>query len=111
VTDYTVQIQAKLDEIRRISNSGTIHLGPGTYPISKSLMVYGNTQIIGDGHTIIEQRADNTHAIIWNGSNIHMRDLTIKLAGACTELTGCIFVNSNNTASNRDERYPANVYV
>jgi hypothetical protein len=112
VTDYTVQIQAKLDELRTVSNGGTIHLGPGTYPISKSLIVYGNTQIIGDGHTVIEQRADNTHAVIWNGSNIRMCDLTIKLAGACTELTACIFANSNNVSSGeRDERYPENTYV
>jgi hypothetical protein len=111
-TDYTVQIQSKLDELHAISNGGTIHLGPGTYPISKSLIVYNNTRIIGDGHTIIEQRADNTHAIIWNGSNICMRDLTIKLAGACEEITACIFANSNNISSgNRDERYPENTYV
>lgn len=112
VTDYTVQIQSKLDELRVASNGGTIHFGPGTYPISKSLIVYGNIQIIGDGHTIIEQRADNTHAVIWNGSNIRMQDLTIKLAGACTEVTACIFANSNNTTSGkRDERYPENTYV
>ena len=111
-TDYTVQIQSKIDELRTISNGGTIHLGPGTYPISKSLIVYGNTQIIGDGHTVIEQRSDNTHAVIWNGSNIRMRDLTIKLAGACTEITACIFANSNNAPNGiRDERYPENMYV
>lgn len=112
VTDYTVQIQSKLDELHNVSNGGTINLGSGTYPISKSLIVYGNTQIIGNGHTVIEQRADNTHAIIWNGSNIRMCDLTIKLTGACTELTACIFANSNNTANGvRDERYPINTYV
>lgn len=112
VTDYTVQIQGKLDELHTVSKGGTIHLGPGTYPISKSLIVYSNTQIIGDGHTIIEQRADNTHAIIWNGSNIRMCDLTIKLVGACTELTACIFANSNNVSGGKmDERYPVNTYV
>ena len=111
-TDYTLQIQSKLDELHNISDGGTIHLGPGTYPISKSLIVYNNTQIIGNGHTIIKQTADNTHAIIWNGSNIRMSDLTIKLAGACTELTACIYANSNNIASgNRDEKYPENSYV
>lgn len=111
-TDYTVKIQNKLDELHTVSNGGTIHLGSGTYPISKSLIVYGNTQIIGDGRTVIEQRADNTHAVIWNGSNIRMCDLTIKLAGACTELTACIFANSNNTSDGvRDERYPENKNV
>ena len=111
-TDYTLQIQSKLDELHNISDGGTIHLGPGTYPISKSLIVYNNTQIIGDGHTIIKQTADNTHAIIWNGSNIRVSDLTIKLAGACTELTACIYANSNNVAGgNRDEKYPENLYV
>jgi hypothetical protein len=112
ITDYTVQIQSKLDELHSISNGGTIHLGSGTYPISKSLIVYGNTQIIGEGHTVIEQRADNTHAVIWNGSNIRMCDLTIALAGACTELTACIYANSDNVQGrNRDERYPENLYV
>jgi hypothetical protein len=111
LTDYTVQIQSKLDELHNVSNGGTIHLGPGTYPISKSLIVYGNTQIIGNGHTIIEQKADNTHAVIWNGSNIHMCDLTIKLSGECTETTACIFANSNNIGENRDARYPENTYV
>lgn len=111
-TDYTVQIQSKIDELRTTSNGGTIHLGPGTYPISKSLIVSGNIQIFGDGYTVIEQRADNTHAVIWNGSNIRMCDLTIKLAGACTENTACIFANSNNTTSGvRNEKYPENMYV
>jgi hypothetical protein len=41
-----------------------------------------------------------------------MRDLTIKLAGACTEITACIFTNSFNVPSgDRDERYPENWYV
>lgn len=112
-TDYTVQIQNKLNDLHNISNGGTIYLGSGTYPISSSLIIYDNTRIIGDGQTIIEQKKDNTHAMIWSGSNITMRDLTIKLSGACTELTSCIFINSNNRegASNRDTRYPANVYV
>jgi hypothetical protein len=69
-TDYTDKIQNKLTEIHNTTNGGTIYLGTGTYPISKSLIVYGNTQIIGNGRTVIEQRADNTHAVIWNGSNI-----------------------------------------
>jgi hypothetical protein len=115
VTDYTVQIQTKLDELHTITKGGTIHLGPGTYPISKSLIVYNDTTIIGCGvETVIQQTADNTHAVIWNGSNIRMQDLTIKLAGACTEVTACIFANSYNTATvdgHRDERYPENMYV
>lgn len=111
-TDYTDKIQSKLTELHNTTKGGIIYLGPGTYPISRSLIVYDNTQIIGNGHTIIEQRADNTHAIIWNGSNIRMCDLTIKLAGVCSEVTACIFANSYNTASgNRDERYPENMYV
>jgi hypothetical protein len=112
VTDYTAKIQNKLNELHTVSNGGTIHLGSGTYPISNSLIVYNNTRIVGNGKTIIEQRADNTHAIIWNGSNIRMCDLTIKLACACTEITACIFANSNNTSSGvRDERYPENTFV
>lgn len=115
ITDYTTQIQTKLDELHNISNGGTIHLGPGVYPINKSLIVYGNTQVIGDGHTTIEQRADNTHAVIWSGSNIRMSDLTIKLAGHCTEITACIFTNSANSElagpDKRDDRYPENMYV
>jgi hypothetical protein len=112
VTDYTVQIQSKLDELHNISKGGTIYLGPGTYPISDSLIIYGGTQIIGDGHTIIEQRSDNTHAVIWNGSRIRMSNLTIKLAGTCTDITACIYTNNNNTSSGtRDERYPENTYV
>ena len=112
VTDYTAQIQNKLNELHTIYDGGTIHLGSGTYPISGSLVVYDNTRIIGNGHTIIKQTADNTHAIILSGSNIVMRDLTIKLAGKCTEITSCIYANSNNRANgNRDEKYPENIYV
>jgi len=116
VTDYTSKIQSKLDELHSVTNGGTIYLGSGTYPISGSLIVYDNTRIIGDGQTVIEQTADNTHAIIWTGSNIVMRDLTIKLSGVCTELTSCIFVNSNNGTNivgdkERDARYPENTYV
>ena len=112
ITDYTVQIQSKLDELSSVSNGGTIYLGPGVYPITKSLIVHGNINIIGEGNTIIEQKSDNTHAIIWNGSNICMRDLTIKLSGECTELTACILSNDNNsTQGNRDDRYPENTYV
>jgi hypothetical protein len=108
-TDYTSKIQSKLDVLHSVSNGGTIYLGPGTYKISGSLIVYDNTRIIGDGQTVIEQTSDNTHAVIWSGSSIVMRDLTIKLSGSCTELTGCIFVNSDNVADgNRDERYPEN---
>lgn len=111
-TDYTTRIQSKLDELHGVTNGGTIHLGPGTYPISNSLIVYSNTQIVGTGRTVIEQRADNTHAVIWSGSNIRMSDLTIRLAGDCTELTACVFVNSDNMdAGNRDTRYPENVYA
>lgn len=112
VTDYTAKIQNKLDVLHTTSGGGTIHLGPGTYPISNSLIVYGNTKIIGDGHTIIEQRADNTHAVIWSGNNIQMQDLTIKLAGKCTDITACIYANSNNISNgNFDDRYPENASV
>ena len=112
VTDYTIQIQSKLDELHNVTKGGTIHLGPGIYPISDSLIVHGDTQIVGDGDTIIEQRSDNVHAVVWNGSRIRMRDLTIKLAGACTEITSCIYTNNNNiTSGTRDERYPENTYV
>jgi hypothetical protein len=112
VTNYTSQIQNKLDILHSTTNGGTIYLGPGTYKINNSLIVYENTRIIGDGQTVIEQTADNTHAVVWSGSNIVMRDLTIKLSGACTELTACIFINSYNTDNGeRDEKYPINSYV
>lgn len=111
-TDYTTKIQNKINEIHLLSNGGTIHLGSGTYPINNSLIVYDNTRIIGNGETIIEQKADNTHAVIWSGSNIVMRDLTIKLSGVCTDVTACIYANSNNRSTgDRDERYPENTYV
>ena len=112
VTDYTAKLQNKLDELHTVHNGGTIYLGSGTYPISKSLMIYDNIRIIGDGQTVIEQIADNTHAIIWNGSNITMRDLTIKLSGNCTEITSCIFTNNNNRAEgNKNSLYPENIYI
>ena len=111
-TDYTTKIQNKINEVHLLSNGGTIHLGSGSYPINNSLIVYDNTRIIGNGETIIEQKADNTHAVVWSGSNIVMRDLTIKLSGACTDITACIYANSNNRAAGeRDERYPENTYV
>lgn len=112
-TDYTEKIQNKLIEVHNTTKGGTIYLGPGTYPISGSLVIYDNTRIIGDGQTVIEQTADNTHAIILNGSYITLRDLTIKLSGKCIENTACVFANSNNHAEygERDERYPENMYV
>lgn len=107
VTDYTDKIQSKLTEIHNTSNGGTIYLGTGTYPISGSLIVYANTRIIGCGiQTIIKQTADNTDAIVLNGSDITMEDFCIQLAGACTELTACIYANSNNSAG--DDGYPSN---
>lgn len=110
VTDYTVQIQTKLDELHNISNGGTINLGPGIYPISKSLIVYRNTSIIGCGiKTVVAQTADNTDAIIVNGNDITLRDFCIRLDGACTELTACVYSNSGNT--NGDNGYPSNYYV
>lgn len=112
-TDYTTRIQQKLDEIHKITQGGTIHLGSGTYKISNSLIVYENTHIIGNGQTVIEQVADNTHAIVLSGNYITLRDLTIKLSGACVEDTACVFANCSNHAEHgtRDERYPENIYV
>lgn len=109
VTDYTVQIQSKLDELHSVSNGGTVHLGNGTYPISRSLIVYDNTRIIGDSQTIIEQTADNTHAIIISGSNIALKDFNINIDGSCTEVTACVFINSQNTDGANG--YPNNYYV
>lgn len=98
-TDYTAKIQSKLDVLHLVSNGGTLHLGPGTYKISGSLLVYDNTRIIGDGQTIIEQTANNTHALVLCGSEIAIEDLSIKLSGTCTEITAGIYVNSYNRPS------------
>ena len=113
VTDYAVQIQSKLDELHNVSDGGTIYLGPGTYPINDSLIVYDNTRIIGDGQTVIEQRADNTHAIIINGSNITIKDLSINLMGGCTAITACVYVNSDNKpdSGKYDSTLPQNTYA
>ena len=108
-TDYTEKIQSKLTEIHNTSNGGTIYLGPGTYPIGNSLIVYHNTRIIGDGKTVIKQTADNTHALILCGMNIVLKDLDISLAGGCTELTACVYANSNNASGGNG--YPPNIYV
>lgn len=98
-TDYTDKIQSKLTEIHNTTKGGTIYLGPGTYKISGSLIVYDNTRIIGDGQTVIEQTADNTHALVVCGSSITIEDLSIKLSGACDRITACIYVNSMNKPS------------
>lgn len=98
-TDYTSKIQSKLDVLHSVSDGGTIYLGPGTYKISNSLIVYGNTRIIGDGKTVIEQTADNTHALVLCGSNITIEDLSLRLSGRCTKITGCVYVNSYNKPS------------
>lgn len=109
-TDYTVQIQSKLDELHIVSKGGIINLGPGTYPISKSLIIYGNTTIVGCGvKTTIMQTVDNTDAIVASGSNITLKDFCIHLGGACTELTGCVYINSNNP--NGENGYPSNYYA
>lgn len=109
-TDYTSKIQSKLDVLHSVTNGGTIYLGPGTYKISGNLFVYDNTRIIGDGQTIIEQTAENTHALILSGSNITIRDLTVKLSGECTNLTACIYVNSENHPS-RPDKYDSNLPI
>ena len=111
--DYTEIIQRKLDEVHNTTNGGNVFLGNGTYKISNSLIVYSNTRIIGTGYSTIEQTSDNTHGIIMNGDYIHLQDLTIKLSGACTELTGCIFANSNNHVNSNkyDANYPSNHHV
>lgn len=96
-TDYTQQIQDKIDELVALNNGGTIYLGNGTYNISDSLTLYSNIKVVGTGKTIINQTSDNTHAVVWNGEYISMQDLTIALSGECTELTGCIYANSEDT--------------
>lgn len=109
-TDYTARIQSKLDEIHAVTNGGTVYLGPGTYPISGSLIIYSNTRIIGYGvDTIVHQNADNTDAIIVNGNDVTLKDFSIKLAGACTEITACVYANSDNQAG--ENGYPSNFYV
>ena len=52
VSDYTIQIQQKIDEIYKVSKGGTINLGPGTYKINNSLILYENTILQGNGRTI-----------------------------------------------------------
>ena len=113
-SDYTARIQSKLNELNSLSRGGTIHLGPGTSKISDSLIVYGNTTIQGTGLTTIEQISDNTHAIVLSGSNINLKDLTIKLSGECTEDTACIFANSDNhptLGGHYNDKYPQNMYT
>ena len=113
-TDYTEKIQSKLTEIHNTTDGGTIYLGAGTYPITRSLIIYDNTRIIGNGQTIIDQTSDNTHAIILSGSNITISDLIVKLSGACTVLTACMFVNSGNhpllSEEEYDSAFPENMY-
>lgn len=112
-TDYTSKIQSKLDVLHSVSDGGTVYLGPGTYPISGSLIVYSNTRIIGDGQTVIKQTADNTHALILSGSYITIKDLTVRLSGACTALTACMYVNSYNHPNypKYDSTLPENIYA
>lgn len=113
-TDYTSIIQNKINELKTVSKGGTVYLGNGTYHINDSLILYSNIKVVGTGKTVINQRTANKHAVVWSGSYISMQGLTIKLSGACTQLTGCIFVNCNNiddgkSYNTRDEAYPENV--
>lgn len=113
VTDYTDKIQSKLTEVHNTTGGGVIHLGSGTYPISKSLIVYENTHLIGNRRTVIEQKADNAHAIVLSGSNSSVKDLSVKLSGACTALTACVYVNSDNVPGRLtyDSTLPENAYA
>lgn len=88
-------------------------MGSGTYRISNSLFVYENTRIIGNEQTIIEQTADNTHALVLCGNDITIEDLSIKLSGACNTVTACIYVNSNNKPAVADynSAFPETGYV
>lgn len=95
-TDYTQQIQSKIDEMK-ILKGGEVYLGKGTYPISSSLIIYDNISLIGEGDkTLLEMTSDNTHGVIVSGSHINIKDLAIKLKGSCSENTACIYINSNN---------------
>ena len=111
--DYTSTIKNKLLELNNVGG-GTLYFGPGIYTISESIIIPSNINIIGNKETIITQKTDNTHALILNGNNILIQDLTIKLLGACTELTACIYANSNNLSGNTstyNSKYPSNMYV
>lgn len=109
-SDYTDKLQNKIDEVH-YNGGGTIYLGSYIYPINKSLVLYNDTDLIGNDLTVIEQKADNTHALILSGSNIQIKNLTIKLSGACDTITGCIYINSDNVGVNYDGIYPENKYV
>lgn len=91
VTDYSDKIQKKIDEAY-YNGGGQVYLGPGIYPISKEILIQEKVQLIGSGKgiTIIKQTSNNTHAIGVVGWYIHISDLSIKLGGECTRLTGCI---------------------
>ena len=113
-TDYTTIIQNKIDEIYSIDGKGTVYLGKGTYPINGSLILYDDVSLIGVSirETVIEQHADNTHAIVLSGSYITVGNLSIRLVGECTELTGCVYINSDNrSGDNFNSLYPENIYV
>ena len=111
--DYTSTIKNKLVELNNVGG-GTLCFGSGIYTISESIIVPANINIIGNKETIIAQKTDNTHALILNGNNILIQDLTIKLLGTCTELTACIYANSDNSSGNSstyNSKYPSNMYV
>ena len=111
--DYTSTIKNKLVELNNVGG-GTLYFGSGIYTISESIIIPANIKIIGNKETIIAQKTDNTHALILNGNNILIQDLTIKLLGTCTELTACIYANSDNSSGNNltyNSKYPSNMYV
>lgn len=122
-TDYTSTIQKKIDELVSLSEGGTIYLGNGTYKISKFIELRDNIKLIGTGNTTIQQTDKSEHVIVLSGSNVAIKDIRLKLYAMTaaekddpssynSELTACVFVNSNNIPgrNNYNSKYLQNTY-
>lgn len=88
--DNTTAIQTALDTLRN-NGGGILSLSNGTYSISKTLKVYSNTTIEGNGATIkgIADEKDIQHSIyalmLYGANNVTIRNLNFDNINRCID--------------------------
>jgi hypothetical protein len=100
ITDNEPMVQAALDQAAA-AGGGTVYLRPGTYGISKPLIVGSNTSLVGDGpgRTVLRALVPQWSKIVQGvgvyaavgavaAEHVSVRDLTIDLSFAGTHSNG-----------------------
>ena len=105
VTNDTTAIQAALN------NRGRIYIPAGTYIVSSTLTMYGNTEIFGDGAgvSIIKGSAFTSATVLQDSSNVTSTDVNLNIILRDFEIN----VNNYATGSNYAIKFyrVGNLYV